>query len=101
VRISPRRVSAIAEPLLADARAAIRDAWDVPIGNRYGTSEGVFAGFCGHRNHLPDDICIFEPVDVDGKAVTTASPCHSVYVTNLYTMCCLCPLRGDRRSERP
>jgi phenylacetate-CoA ligase len=76
LRISPRRVAAIAEPLLPDARAAIRGAWDVPIGNRYGTSEGVFAGFCGHRNHLPDDLCIFEPVRVDGHPVKTGSPSH-------------------------
>src|SRR5262249_29112907 len=48
LHISPRRVMAIAEPLLPDARAAIRQAWDVPIGNRYGMSEGIFAGFCGH-----------------------------------------------------
>jgi phenylacetate-CoA ligase len=84
LRISPRRVAAIAEPLLPNARAAIRGAWDVPIGNRYGTSEGVFAGFCGHRNHLPDDLCIFEPVGVDGHPVKTGSPSHKVYITNLY-----------------
>lgn len=84
LRISPRRVEAIAEPLLPEARAAIREAWDVPIGNRYGTSEGVFAGFCGHRNHLPDDLCIFEPVDVDGKPVKTGSLSDKVYITNLY-----------------
>lgn len=34
----------------------IRKAWDVPIGNRYGMSEGVFAGFCGRGIHLPDDL---------------------------------------------
>ncbi len=84
LQISPRRLAAIAEPLLPDARAAISNAWDVPIGNRYGTSEGVFAGFCGHRNHLPDDLCIFEPVDVDGNPVSAGSPSHKVYITNLY-----------------
>src|SRR5262249_35124705 len=46
--ISPRRVMAIAEPLLPEARSEIRGTWDVPIGSRYGMSEGVFAGFCGH-----------------------------------------------------
>ena len=56
LRISPLRVAAIAEPLLPEHRRAIRGVWDVPIGNRYGTSEGVFTGFCGHRNHLPDGI---------------------------------------------
>ena len=82
--ISPRRVAAIAEPLLPEARAAIQAAWNVPIGNRYGMSEGVFTGFCGHRNHLPDDLCIFEPVDVEGKPARIRSPSHKVYITNLY-----------------
>jgi hypothetical protein len=36
----------------------IRQASDVPIGNRYGMSEGVFAGFCGHGIHLPEDLCL-------------------------------------------
>jgi phenylacetate-CoA ligase len=47
LRIAPRRVMAISEPLLPDTRAAIQQAWDVPVGNRYGMSEGLFAGFCG------------------------------------------------------
>lgn len=84
LRISPHRVAAIAEPLLPEHRQAIRGVWDVPIGNRYGTSEGVFTGFCGHRNHLPDDLCIFEPVDVRGEPVKPGSSSQKVYVTNLY-----------------
>jgi len=84
LRISPRRVLAIAEPLLPEARTAIRQAWDVPIGNRYGMSEGVFAGFCGHGTHLPDDLCVFEPVGDDGRPVPPGVPSQRVYVTNLY-----------------
>ena len=84
LRISPRRVMAIAEPLLPEARAAIRRAWDVPIGSRYGMSEGVFAGFCGHGSHLPDDLCVFEPVGADARGVPPGVPSRSVYVTNLY-----------------
>jgi len=84
LRISPRRVLAIAEPLLPEARAAVRQAWDVPIGNRYGMSEGVFTGFCGHGTHLPDDLCVFEPVAADGSPVPPGMPSQRVYVTNLY-----------------
>jgi phenylacetate-CoA ligase len=84
LRISPRRVMAIAEPLLPEARAAIQQVWDVPIGDRYGMSEGVFAGFCGHGSHLPDDLCIFEPVGSDGRPVPPGVPSQRVYVTNLY-----------------
>jgi phenylacetate-coenzyme A ligase PaaK-like adenylate-forming protein len=84
LRILPRRVLAISEPLLPEARGAIRQAWDVPIGNRYGMSEGVFAGFCGHGTHLPDDLCLFEPVGSDGRPVPPGMPSERVYVTNLY-----------------
>jgi phenylacetate-CoA ligase len=82
--ISPRRVLGIAEPLLPEARAAIQRAWGVPIGNRYGMSEGVFAGFCGHGSHLPDDLCVFEPVGADGRPIPPGVPSERVYVTNLY-----------------
>src|SRR5262249_34662219 len=84
LRISPRRVMAISEPLLPEARAAIRETWDVPIGNRYGMSEGVFTGFWGHWSHLPDDLCVFEPVGADDMAVPPGVPSQRVYVTNLY-----------------
>ena len=42
LRISPRRVVAISEPLLAEARAALELTWAVPVVNAYGMSEGVF-----------------------------------------------------------
>jgi phenylacetate-CoA ligase len=82
--ISPRRVMGIAEPLLPEARAAVQDAWAVPVGSRYGMSEGIFTGFCGHGSHLPDDLCLFEPVGPDGSAVRPDAASHRVYVTNLY-----------------
>ena len=86
LRISPRRVSAIAEPLLPEARAVIQQAWDVPVGNRYAMSEGVFAGFCGRANHLPDDLCIFEAADSQGRPVPFGVRSQRVYVTNLYNL---------------
>ena len=86
LRIAPRRVMAISEPLFPEARAAIRQAWDVPVGNRYGMSEGVFAGFCGHASHLPDDLCLFEPVDPAGRPVPDGVRSQRVYVTNLYNL---------------
>jgi phenylacetate-CoA ligase len=84
LRIGPRRVMAIAEPLLPESRAAVREAWDVPVGSRYGMSEGIFAGFCGHGSHLPDDLCLFEPVGADGRPVPPGVLSHGVNVTNLY-----------------
>jgi phenylacetate-coenzyme A ligase PaaK-like adenylate-forming protein len=84
LHISPRRVAAISEPLLPEIRAAVERAWGVPIGSRYGMSEGLFTGFCGHGSHLPDDLCILEPVDAAGKAVRAGVRSERVYVTNLY-----------------
>ena len=82
--IGPRRVIALSEPLLPEARQAIGDAWGVPIADGYGMSEGVFAGSCGHGNHLPDDVCIFETVDAEGRPVEPGTLSHRVLVTNLY-----------------
>ena len=84
LRIAPRRVIAISEPLLPEARHAIDTAWGAPIANGYGMSEGVFTGSCGHGIHLPDDLCIFEPVDADGRPVGPGVLSHRVLVTNLY-----------------
>src|SRR5262249_17514002 len=40
--------------------------------------------FCGHRNHLPDDLCILEPVGVDGTPTKVGSRSDKLYITNLY-----------------
>ena len=84
LRITPRRVIAISEPLLPEARHMIDETWGVPIANGYGMSEGVFTGCCGYGIHLPDDLCIFEPVDADGRPVGPGVLSHRVLVTNLY-----------------
>jgi phenylacetate-coenzyme A ligase PaaK-like adenylate-forming protein len=74
----------IAEPLLPDARAVVQQAWDVPVGSRYGTSEGIFSGFCGYGSHLPDDLCLFEPVGAGDGPVPSGVASQRVYVTYLY-----------------
>lgn len=84
LRITPRRVIAISEPLLPEARQTIHETWGAPIANGYAMSEGVFTGFCGHGIHLPDDLCIFEPVDADGRPVGPGELSQRVFVTNLY-----------------
>jgi len=84
LRITPRRVKAIAEPLLPETRAAVEAAWGVPIANAYGMSEGVFGGFCGHGTHLPDDLCLVEPVNAAGKGVARGVRSERLYITNLY-----------------
>jgi phenylacetate-coenzyme A ligase PaaK-like adenylate-forming protein len=84
LRIAPRRVIAISEPLLPEGRAMIERAWDVPVANGYGMSEGVFTGSCGQSMHLPDDLCIIEPVDSAGESVAAGDPGRGMLLTNLY-----------------
>ena len=84
LQISPRRVIAISEPLLPKARKTIDSTWRAPIANGYAMSEGVFTGCCGHSIHLPDDLCIFEPIDAHGQPVGPGVLSHRVLVTNLY-----------------
>ena len=84
LRITPRRVVAISEPLLPDARAVLERAWKVPVANGYGMSEGVFTGACGQSMHLPDDLCIVEPVGSAGKPDGGREGAGGVLITNLY-----------------
>jgi phenylacetate-CoA ligase len=82
--ISPRRVIAISEPLLPEVRSAAAAAWAAPVANGYGMSEGLFAGCCAYGIHLPDDLCLIEPVDARGRPAAPGSPSQRIYVTNLY-----------------
>ncbi len=84
LRITPQRVVAISEPLLPEARTDLEATWGVPVASGYGMSEGLFAGFCGYGSHLPDDLCLLEPVGGDGTAIDEGATSAKVYVTNLY-----------------
>ncbi len=84
LRIAPQRVVAISEPLLPEVRADLEATWGVPVASGYGMSEGLFAGFCGDGSHLPDDLCLLEPVRADSTPVEAGETSAKVYVTNLY-----------------
>jgi phenylacetate-coenzyme A ligase PaaK-like adenylate-forming protein len=84
LRIAPRRIITISEPLLPELRALLERTWQVPVANAYGMSEGLFSGFCGHASHLPDDLCIVEAVDAAGRPVPTGVSAARILVTNLY-----------------
>ncbi|MBV9197794.1 MAG: phenylacetate--CoA ligase family protein [Solirubrobacterales bacterium] len=82
--IAPRRVIAISEPLLTEIRAAAEATWDAPVACGYGMSEGLITGSCGHAIHLPDDLCLVEPVTVDRRRTPPGQRSDRVLVTNLY-----------------
>jgi len=86
LRIAPRFVESGGELLTERTRADIREVWGTEIDDCWGLSEGIYAFSCpaGTGMHLPDDLIIVEPVDVDGIPVQSGAPAAKVYITNLY-----------------
>ena len=85
LRIAPRLIGVASEPLLPEMRAAIEATWACPVLNTYATSEGATAGSCGQGRgmHLNEDLCIFEPVDNEGRPVPAGQRAAKLYVTPL------------------
>ena len=70
--IRPVRVSTNSEPLLDEDRQAIREAWNVPVHNLWGSTEiGVQAVGCarGEGLHVCEDEVVLERVDDSGAPV--------------------------------
>ncbi|MCA1845474.1 MAG: hypothetical protein LC792_20230, partial [Actinobacteria bacterium] len=86
LRISPRRIQNIGEPLLPEIRVALEGAWSVPVVNVWGSSEGGTGGACGESPglHLSDDLTIVEPVDAAGERVPTGVRSSRILLTNLF-----------------
>lgn len=84
--ISPGVVWTASEPLLPEMRELVGETWRVPVINSYATSEGAFASDCGTGQglHLAEDLCIFEPVDSEGKPVPAGERSAGLLVTPLY-----------------
>jgi phenylacetate-coenzyme A ligase PaaK-like adenylate-forming protein len=87
LRIAPRIIACGGEPLLSDMRTVIGEAWgvDIPLLNGYFTSEGASATACGESRgmHLNEDLCIFEPVDAEGRPVSSGQRSAKLLVTPL------------------
>ena len=87
LRIAPRRVISLAEPLLPEIRAVAEETWSVPVINWWVSSEGGAMGVsCGHGRglHLSDDLLIVEPVDAQGRTTPPGVRSEKIYLTNLY-----------------
>lgn len=87
LRIAPRFVLSVAEPLLPEIRAVVEETWGVPVMNWWASSEGGGMGIaCGHGRgmHLSDDLLIIEPVDAAGNPTPPGVRSDKVYLTNLY-----------------
>ncbi len=84
--IRPVRVSTNSEPLLDEDRQAIRDAWDAPVHNLWGSTEiGVQAVGCarGEGLHVCEDEVVLERVDDSGAPVGPDEPAARTLATGL------------------
>jgi phenylacetate-CoA ligase len=86
LRVAPRLVNCTAETLLPRFRAAITEAFCVPVFNTFATTEGL-VGSSGPDDPviaLATDSCIVELVDADCQPVPAGTASAKVLVTNLY-----------------
>jgi phenylacetate-coenzyme A ligase PaaK-like adenylate-forming protein len=88
LRIHPLSVTSMSETLRPHQRSRIREAFGVPIGNTYGSTEGLVGV------SAPDDValtfasdcCITELVDEDNRPVAPGQTASAVLVTNLFNL---------------
>jgi phenylacetate-CoA ligase len=86
LRIAPRRIISLGEPLLPEVRRLLEETFNAPVANCYGTSEaGCMAFGCwrGPDMHLNDDLVIIEPVDSAGKPVPLGTRSDKIFVTSI------------------
>ncbi len=84
--IHPVRVSTNSEPLLDEDRQAIREAWNAPVHNLWGSTEiGVQAVGCarGAGLHVCEDEVVLERVDDNGTPVGPDEPAARTLATGL------------------
>jgi phenylacetate-CoA ligase len=86
LEIQPVRVSTNSEPLLEEDRQTIRDAWNVPVHNLWGSTEiGVQAVGCGRAEglHVCEDEVVLERIDEAGRRVAPDEPAAHTLATGL------------------
>jgi phenylacetate-coenzyme A ligase PaaK-like adenylate-forming protein len=86
LEIRPVRVSTNSEPLFDEDQQAIRDAWNVPVHNLWGSTEiGVQAVGCGRAEglHVCEDEVVLERVDEAGAPVAPDEPAARTLATGL------------------
>lgn len=86
LRISPAAITATAETLTPEHRAAIRSGFGVEPANTFGSSEGLVGAAAPGSEVLTfaSDACVVELVDAAGDPVAPGVASARVLVTNLY-----------------
>lgn len=88
LRIRPEQVASTSETLLPELRSAVRAAFDAPVSDGFGSTEGLF-GKTGPDDDVfafNTDMCVVELVDADNRPVPVGVPAARVLVTNLYNL---------------
>lgn len=86
LRIVPRVLTSVAEPLPPGARWAIETAFAAPLLNGYSASE---TGSIAHSYpglpglYLTEDTAVYEPVDAQNRPVPPGTPAAKLLVTNV------------------
>jgi phenylacetate-coenzyme A ligase PaaK-like adenylate-forming protein len=88
LHIQPLVISVGGEAFYSLIREALETSWPgASIFNSLGTSEGLAGVTCTANRkemHLNDDLCIVEPVDVNGQRVDFGVLSEKIYMTNLF-----------------
>ena len=84
--ITPIAVTSTSETLLPEVRETVAEAFGVPVGNTFGSTEGLVgtSAPCEEPLTFNSDLCIVELVDEDDQPVPSGTPSAKVLVTNLY-----------------
>jgi phenylacetate-coenzyme A ligase PaaK-like adenylate-forming protein len=88
LRIAPRSVTTLSEPLTSEDRATITSAFGVPVIDQFGATEGL-AGTTEPGASVmtfATDTCIVELVDADNEPVGIGRPAVKALVTNLHNL---------------
>ena len=86
LRISPRAITAVSEPLTQDDRIAIGDAFAAPPVSQFTSTEGL-AGYTqpgGTVMRFATDMCLVELVDARNLPVPDGATSAKVLLTNLH-----------------
>jgi phenylacetate-CoA ligase len=84
--IAPIAVTTTSETLRPDVRETIAEAFGVPVGNTFGSTEGLVGVSAPGEEALAfnSDLCIVELVDEDDQPVPPGTASAKILLTNLY-----------------
>jgi phenylacetate-coenzyme A ligase PaaK-like adenylate-forming protein len=88
LRIAPRSVATLSEPLTEEDRETIASAFGVPVIDQFGSTEGLTGNSepGGSVMTFATDVCLVELVDDDNRPVGVGETAAKALVTNLHNL---------------